>query len=144
MEWKSFVDEKPEIGNWVFICSYFDRYNIDVNLTQSYRIPTVGGTGGKLATHWMYIPEPPKPKRTYPAPKAGTIVTEENLNEFIEKYSFWLVLQGIDDGYYLSRYDGEDVEAYVEAYELQRGNNLPYQVKRVEDTNEIKWKQEEL
>ena len=140
MEWKSFVDEKPEIGSWVFICSYFDRYNIDVNLTQSHRIPTVGGTEGKLATHWMSIPEPPKPKRTYPAPKAGTIITEENFYEFIEKYSFWLVLQGIGEGYYLSNYNGN----FVSVFQLQRGNNLPYQVNRVEDTNEIIWKQEEL
>lgn len=140
MEWKSFEEKKPEIGSWVFICTYFDRYNIDVNLTQSHRIPTVGGTGGKLATHWMSIPEPPKPKRTYPAPKAGTIVTEENLNEFIEKYSLWLVLQGISDGHYLS--DCNRVR--VTAHELRMGNNLPYQVNRVKDTDEIIWNQEEL
>ena len=140
MEWKSFLDEKPEIGSWVFICTYFDRYNINVNLTKPYGIPTVGGTGGKLATHWMSIPEPPKPKRTYPAPKAGTIVTEENLNEFIEKYSFWLVLQGAKNWYYLRSYN--DVSISVD--ELRCGNRLPYLVKHVVDTDEITWRQEEL
>lgn len=139
MEWKSFVDEKPEIGSRVFICTHFDRDNIDVNLTQSHRIPTVGGTGGKLATHWMSIPEL-KVKKEYPAPKVGTVVTEENLYEFIEKYSLWLVLQGAKNGYYLRSYN--DVSISVD--ELRCGNRLPYQVKRVEDTDEIIWKQEEL
>lgn len=141
MEWKSFEEKKPEIGSRVFICTHFDRDNIDVNLTQSHRIPTVWGTGGKLATHWMYIPEPPKPKKTYTAPKVGTVIAEKHLNEFIDKYSHWILFQaGCKDDEYLvdSRYNT------VKLDDIRNQVKYPLIVFNVKDTDTITWIKEEF
>ena len=79
-------------------------------------------------------------KKTYPAPKVGTVVTEENVEAFIERFPLWLIYQGGDDSEFLRDRDG----LYLTFNEVSTHDSLPYKVMDVQDTDEIIWVQEEF
>ena len=139
MEWKSFADEKPELDRWVVVCSYPYVHNMVVIRVEDYTTPSVE------ITHWMYIPEL-ELKKEYPAPKIGTVVTEENIDEFTEKFAVWLLKQGlVSHGCFKNGCFKNCVGFAVGFIEFEHGSlAFPCTVTNVEDTDTITWIREEL